>query len=305
MGRALTYLISLGLIWGSSYSIARYAMTHGVPALGYAFWQSWGPALFLLLLITYKRLGLQLRKQTIVFYLVTGVLGIAIPNTIMYIAAAHLPAGLLAVLINTAPIFTYVLAWSLSLERFYWLRITGVISCMIGLLITSLPQAPLPQPHQTAWVLLALISPLSFAACATFTSKFRPSDLNSTSLSCGMLLSGAIVLTPVVLFEGAFFPLTPPFHIVHGIIILEIALSSLGYVIFFELLRKAGPVYYSMVGGLVTLTGLIWGRILFDEHFSLLINAAVLFILMGIICVSLKFRAYTEPEPTNAKSIPD
>lgn len=302
MGRALSYLISLGLIWGSGYSIARYAMTHGVPALGYAFWQTWGPALFLLLVLSYKRMGLSLNPRTMGFYLTTGALGIALPNTVMYIVAAHLPAGILAVVVNTSPIFTYILAWSFKQERFYWLRVLGVLSCMIGLLITTLPQAQLPAPHKTAWILLALISPLSFATCAIITSKFRPSELNSTNLSCGMLLSAGIIITPIVFWEGAFFPLTPPFHITHAIIVLEIALSSLGYIIFFELLRHAGPVYYSTVGGLVALTGLAWGQILFDERFPPLINIAVLCILLGIVCVSLKFKAYTQIEPANSIS---
>lgn len=47
--KALTLLLLLGFIWGSGYSLARYAMTHEVPPLGYSFWQALGPALLLTL----------------------------------------------------------------------------------------------------------------------------------------------------------------------------------------------------------------------------------------------------------------
>ena len=35
-------LISLGLVWGSGYAIARFAVTNGVTPLGYTFWQCLG-----------------------------------------------------------------------------------------------------------------------------------------------------------------------------------------------------------------------------------------------------------------------
>jgi len=59
----LSLLILLGVLWGSGYSLARYATTHGVAPLGYAFWQSLGPALLLSLYILFKRAyqGLRLR----------------------------------------------------------------------------------------------------------------------------------------------------------------------------------------------------------------------------------------------------
>ena len=45
---ALALLIFLGALWGSGYALARYAISAGVPFLGYAFWQTVGPACLLL-----------------------------------------------------------------------------------------------------------------------------------------------------------------------------------------------------------------------------------------------------------------
>src|SRR5688572_26901230 len=107
----LTILLLLGFIWGTGYTIARYAVTHGVTPLGYSFWQSLGPAIFLTLVALVRRQHVVKKSiRSFPYLIVCGLTGIALPNSNMYVAASHLPAGLLAVIVNTVPIFSYVLA---------------------------------------------------------------------------------------------------------------------------------------------------------------------------------------------------
>ena len=73
-------------------------------------------------------------------------------------------------------------------------------------------------------------------------------------------------------------------------IILEILLSSLGYVVFFRLIQLSGSVYYSLVAGVVAMTGLFWGWLLFQEQFSLVQWLAVGLILISIALVTQRFR---------------
>src|SRR3990167_1275389 len=198
MLRPVKLLILLGFIWGSGYSIARFAMTHGVIPLGYAFWQSWGPSLVLFLFLLLKRIKIHWDQKHLVFYLITALLGIVIPNTNFYFTAAHLPAGILAVVVNTVPIISYPLALIFTLERFNLLRIIGVVIGILGIMCLVLPKASLPTIHDAPWILSTLISPFSFACCAIFSSKYRPANTDSISLSMGMLLFSSIILTPLV-----------------------------------------------------------------------------------------------------------
>src|SRR5437870_3124623 len=108
--RNLTTLIALGVIWGTGYSIARFAMTNGVPPLGYSFWQSLGPAVIIGLIAFWSNKTVAFSAAKIRFYLICGLTGIAIPNTSMYFAASHLPASILAMLVNTVPIIAYPMA---------------------------------------------------------------------------------------------------------------------------------------------------------------------------------------------------
>jgi drug/metabolite transporter (DMT)-like permease len=289
---AISLLVLLGLIWGSGYSIARYAMTHGVPPLGYAFWQSLGPFIVLLIVLKLKRTKLTLRARHIGFYCVTGLLGIAIPNTNMYFTAAHLPAGLLAVLINTVPIFVYPLALICREERFSLWRLLGVLLGLIGIALLLLPKLELSHVVITPWLLQGFISPISFALCVIFIARFSPKETDATTLSVGMLFFAALILTPLTFCLGQFYNPLPPMDISKWVVILEIILSSLGYVLFFKLLNVAGPVYYSLVGAIVSLTGLCWGYILFNEHLTQAIWLALVFILAAVVCLSINLGAF-------------
>ncbi len=267
---AAALLLSLGLIWGSGYSIAHYATVHAVPPLGYAFWQSLGPACALLLLMAVLRQPLLLSAAALRLYVLSGLIGIAVPNSAMYFAAAHLPAGLLAVVVNTVPLFTFCLALLLREERFCLRRALGrglgVLCCLIGLAILVLPGVSWHNLNLSHWLLIALIAPICFALCAVLISRYLPPDCTALSLSCGMLWAASLWLLPVVWWQHAFYALHTPWHGRDYAIILEIILSSIGYVIFCKLLQMAGSVYYSLVGGVVAIVGLLWGLLLFKEH---------------------------------------
>ncbi len=288
--RAFTLLLILGFIWGTGYSIARFATTHGVPPLGYSFWQALGPALFLCFLTKSPLFSYKISIAKLKYYLILGLTGIVIPNTNMYFAAAHLPAGILAVIVNTVPIFAYILAIIARIETFNPTRFLGILTAILGLMFILFPSASLPSEKMVPWVLSALITPLSFAFFAVFISRFGPKEEDSQTLARGMLISASVLLAPLVLFTQNFYMFHFPLQIQDGIILLEIILSSIGYILFFQLIKTAGPVYYSLVDTIVALTGLFWGYVIFHEKLNVWTTPAVILILFALILVTKEQR---------------
>lgn len=285
----LILLVLLGFIWGSGYTLAKFAVTHGVPPMGYAFWQSLGPALLVSLFVVLSKERFAWDKEHIRYYAVTGFLGIALPNTNMYIVAAHLPAGLLAIIVNTVPILTYPLALLWQLERFRCLRFIGVIVGFSGILSIVVPTTMgVSLNTGRGWACLALLSPLSFSLAALYIHKKRPLQTSAISLTAGMLIFSTILLIPLMLLSHSFYPLVR-LQAAEWVIILEIILSTIGYILFFILIRRAGAVYYSLVGGIVALTGLFWGFLIYDETLSRLDFYATLLILLALALLSLPF----------------
>lgn len=284
-------LLLLGFIWGTGYSIARFATTHGVPPLGYSFWQSVGPALLISLLVAANRSRQQkITVSHLSYYFICGLTGIVIPNTNMYFAAPHLPAGLLAVIVNTVPIIAYPLALIMRVEKFDILRLTGIICALMGLMLLVLPKASLPSSNMVPWIFSSLITPLSFAFCAVYMSRYRPKNSESLSLAAGTLIAASLILAPFVIGSGNFYWLHLPLTAPDSVVILEIILSSSGYLLFFQLIKIAGPVYYSLVDTIVSLTGLFWGYFLFDEKLNTYMSAGIILILFALILVTKQQR---------------
>lgn len=283
---SLGLLMLLGMIWGTGYSIARFAMTNGVPPLGYSFWQSLGPAIIIGLLSIYSTRDVTMSVSRTRFYLVTGLTGIVIPNTTMYFAAPHLPAGILAMIVNTVPIIAYPMALFVRLEKFNWERMTGIILALLGLMLIILPSSSLPSPEMVPWVLSTLITPLSFAFCSIYIARFRPAGSDSLALSAGMLIFSSLMLLPLVVMTNSFYIFQFPLTLPDWVVLLEIVLSSIGYILFFQLIKVAGPVYYSLVDTIVVLTGLFWGRVIFNEHLNTWTFAAVFLIVMALLLVT-------------------
>lgn len=282
----LGILLLLGFVWGTGYSIARFAVTNGVNPLGYSFWQSLGPAIFIGLLACTQTEKMKISIPHCRYYLICGLTGIALPNTNMYFAAPHLPAGLLAVIVNTVPIMAYMMALATRIESFNWTRLIAVGFALTGLMLILCPSSSLPSPTMIPWILSALLTPLCFAFCSVYITRYRPAGSNSLSLAAGTLIFSSLLLTPLVLGTKSFYTFHLPFTLPDWVIVLEILLSSLGYILFFKLIKIAGPVYYSFVDTIVAITGLFWGRLIFGEQLNIWTGTAVLFILLSLILIN-------------------
>lgn len=280
-------LLLLGFLWGSGYVLAKYAITSGVHPLGYSFWQSLGPSIILSSILLLAKKYKSLRLHYLPFYIFCGLVGIAIPNSNMFFVAQHVPSGLLSVVVNTVPIFTYVLSFIFLKEKFNFLTFLALIMVLIGLGLLFIPGSQVPGLHNIGWIILALITPICFASTAVFCAKFFPKGHDPLSLATMMMISATILLMPLVFFTNSFYYIS--YNNLHGAdyaIFVEMILSSLGYVIFFEILRVAGPVFYGFISSVVALVGILLGYFIFDEKIIIIEGVSILLILIGLIIVS-------------------
>ena len=285
---ALFLLILLGIDWASGYAIAGYCMTHGVNPYGYAFWQSFGPFVVLLITQTIRR-DLWLDKRGVIYAILCGVFGIVIPNLLIYFAAVHIPSGLLTVLANISPLFTYLLAILLGEERFRFSRACWVIVGLIGVSLIILPnQHGLSVNLGSIWIYLALLIPLSYAFSSVYISRFHPGQGNVLSYALWMLMVATLCVSPLAVINKGYYELhfgdLPSY-----LIILEIILSTLGYILLFIILRRVGAVYYSLVNAVAAASGVFYGYFIFAERFSILTYSA-----LGIILLTILGLTYTQ-----------
>lgn len=278
----------LGSAWGLGFSLQRAGAVAGVPAPSFAFWSAFGAFLVLLGVNAARRAPLPEGRGPFLFMLVSGLIGIAVPQLIAYTALERLPAGIMAMLTATVPLWVYAVASAAGMERPTALRTAGTLTGLAGVLAIVVPRAGLPSPDLWGWVLFAMLVPLLFASANLHGARFRPAGVDSLALANGMLGGAALGLLPLALATGLYVPFVSeggggP----HDLALLgHVAISALAYILFFEILRRAGAVVMSQTGYVSTLAGIGWGMLIFGERHGPWVAVAAALILAGLAMVN-------------------
>ncbi len=207
-------------------------------------------------------------------------------------------------IIPFVPLTTYIIVLGLRMERFDALRLSGVVFGLGGTALILFPDSSLPDAGSAPWFLLGLLTPIFYALSNVLAARLRPAGAHSLPLAAGMLWCVAIVLAPLVFSLGLFYPVFPPFETPELAILGQIAVSSVAYFLFFEIIRLAGPVFMSFTGYVVTLTGIGWGMVFFGESHSPFVWAAAGLIFVGMGLVNLRARAPAAPAAPAAAARP-
>lgn len=285
---SLLLLVTLGSLWGGMTALAKFVTTAGVTPLGYAFWQTLGAGVLLTITSIILKTPPSLNFRALRHYFIVGTLGSAIPTTNLFYSLSKLPTGIVALIITTVPLFTYLLSLLVRLERYDWKRGLGITLGFAGSLIILLPDSSLPSRDLIPYVLLAFISPLFYSLNSIYASKFQSMNLDPIHTATGMMLSSSIMLLFASLATDTFHPIWKSFALADGLILLHMALAALTFFMYFVLLRRAGPVYFSQVAFIVTLNAIMWGVLLFDEQHSFWIWVALILIFLGVALVNLR-----------------
>ena len=281
---ALILLVILGIDWATGYAIAGYCMTHGVKPYGYAFWQSFGPFLLLLVIQAFRK-DLWLDKQGMIYALLCALAGIVFPNLLIYYAVSKIPSGLLTVIANLSPVFTCILAWSLKAEKFSSIKFVWVLLGLFGIAIIIMSSGRLiTLDLGSIWIYIALLIPFSYAFSAVYIAKFHPENGSILCYAMWMLLFSSLMISPLTVINQGYYELT--IHDFSSLLILcEILLSTLGYILLFIIINKIGAVSYTLVNAVAAASGVVYGVIL-GQELHLVAYIAVFLIILAVVGLS-------------------
>ena len=283
---AWAILLVAGVSWGGTYSLAKIATQDGAQPLGVALWQGAVGAAILGIIETVRRRRLPLNGRHLAFYLVCGLLGTAIPSTLYFYAAPHLPAGVLAITLGLTPLLTFLGAVLLRLDRYAPGRLLGVMLGIAAVLMIALPETSLPERTASIWVIAALAAALSYAAENVVIAKFRPPGTQSLTLLLGMMSVATLALVPLVFATDSFVALAWPWGPVQWAIVGMAAVNVFSYWLFIYLVTATGPIFASQMAYVVTISGVAWGLVIFAERHSAWIWAALALMLAGVALVA-------------------
>ncbi|NAS12623.1 DMT family transporter [Poritiphilus flavus] len=286
VNRKWIYLLSLSVIWGSSFILIKKALLGFSPvqvgAIRIVF-----AALFLLLL---GFRGLRSLSMTDWKWMITaGFLSSFFPPFLFALAQTQIDSGVTSIFNSLAPLFTAVVGILFFGALVTRRQILGVFIGLAGTLILFIAGAKL-NPHQNYWyATFILLSALGYALNINIIKKHLShlSSLTITSASFGGVLLPALIVLGASDIGSITWSSQSVRVATACVLTLAILGTGLANVLFNKLIKISSPVYAASVTYLIPLVAILWG--LWDGE---IINWVQLFggivILLGVYLVNKK-----------------
>lgn len=217
--------------------------------------------------------------------IITAIFGISLFNTCTYIAAPDVPAIHLALFSATAsPIFSIILAAIFLNEKMNWIKITGVIISVIGI-ISLLTKGSIENLHgftfhkADLWILAAAIS---FAVYNVLV-RTKSASLYPQVFLVIVFWIGIIFLLPFFIYEQYRSPTPMNLKNIGSLLYLGIGASLIAYLCWNAAIRRLGAGRTALFGNLIPIFSMIEAILILGEHLTLNQAISSLLIIAGLI----------------------
>lgn len=281
----LILLIGMGALWGVTQPLSKIAVAAGYRDIGIIFWQFAIGAVLLGGFSLIRGKPLPLHARALAFYLLIALIGTILPNSASFTAAVHLPSGILSIVLATVPMFAFPIALMLGMDRFSALRLFGLLLGLAAIILIALPDSSLPDPALAIWLPVAVIAPFLYAIEGNIVAKWGTGGLDAVQVLLGASVVGAILSAPLAVATGEWINPAVPWDT--GLwAIVGIALAhTAAYTTYVWLVGRAGAVFASQVGYLVTGFGILWAKLILGESYAPWVWGALALMLVGVFLV--------------------
>ncbi len=288
----MVVLVGCGLAWGCTQPLGKIAVSTGYGFFGLIFWQLVVGALILGALSLAGR-PFRPGRNAFGFAALIAVIGTIIPNSTFYLSVAHLPAGIMSILIATIPILAFPLALALGMDRFSMARVVGLACGIAGVALIALPEASLPTPEAAAWLPIALIGPVFYAIESNVVARIGTAGMSAVQAMFLVSVVGAFMALPLALGTGQFINPFVAWGAAEWALVFSSIAHACAYASYVWLASQAGAVFASQCSYIVTGTGVIWAMLLLGERFSHWVWGALAIMLLGLALVQPRPRDRT------------
>jgi drug/metabolite transporter (DMT)-like permease len=202
----------------------------------------------------------------------------ALPFVLLAFASLHITAGLVAVLNATAPLFAAMIAHFLQKERLGSQRAWGLVIGFAGVAALMWGSISFKSGGGLLAVLAVLVTSMLWGVGANYTRKHL-SGVRPMVITVGSLLAASLFLAP---FAWASWPTrNPSLRAWAELTFLGVASSGLGFLMYFRLLQRIGPVRAVSVTFLNPVVAMVSGACYLGEEVTLQMISGGAVVLLG------------------------
>jgi drug/metabolite transporter (DMT)-like permease len=283
MNRPLLLLLGTGAVLGLNFPIGKLAMATGVtPALWAAVISLGAGVAMLLIVVVTERKNLS-RTSTFYFAIISGFLSYVVPNFLTYSVIPKIGSGLAAIMFALSPVVTALLSVALRVRPPNLLGIFGITLGLAGAGIIIFSRNADFSSSATLWILAALLIPIFLGAGNVYRTMAWPFGASPRKLAAHTNLAAVPFLALAVYVQTGTFDLAPLAGI-PGLVALQLAVSTVMFLMFFRLQQIGGPTYLSQIGYVAAAVGVVIGVLYFGE-----IYPKSVWIGAGVIAVGIAF----------------
>ena len=259
----LACLLATGTLLALSTILAKLAAGVGLTAVALLAWSCLGAAGLLLGMAALRGHLPAFNVRTLEYAVVAATVSFAVPNLLFYSAIPHVGVSFVALAIAFPPLFTYLGALALRIERFSIVRASGVALALAGAAYIAVLKLDAPS-GATGWVFAVLAGPILLAIGNLYRTLRWPEGALPDSLAASMLVAASVLLLAVGMLPG-FSLAVPPTGYAALLIGAQIATFTAQFAIFFVLQERGGPVYISLLGAVAATVGVPVAILLLGE----------------------------------------
>lgn len=281
-------LLVLATLWGGGFSLIKLSL-QTIPPITTITLRTVIASVVLFALMRLRGLSVPRDSESWQSFVTVSTVNTVVPFVLIAWGLMSVDASLGIILNSTTPIFAFLLTWGVTRhEPVTSRKLVGVISGITGILMIVGTEALSGLGRQLLPQLALVAASLSYACSAIYGRNFKV--MNPLVPAACSLSFGALVLAPFAIVLEQPWTIRPSPTSIVALIVLGVAGTALGNVLYFRLLGTLGSLGAISQSYLRVPMGVLAGMVLLGEHLSPTG-------WLGLVCVVLGVAAMTVTAP--------
>jgi len=269
--KAVILLITLSLIWGTSFILIKQGLKVFSPDEVGAIRVA---AAFLFLAPIALQHLKELKNADYLKLFISGMLAVFIPAFLFALAQMHLNSSLAGILNTLSPIWTMIIGALIFSQRFRGWAIFGSAISFGGCIVLAMARADGGLGAFNSYALLIVLACACYGLNLNFIKFKIPALAPMTIISVSLLLIAPLAYIYLFGFSEFTFKLAHhegAWRALGFIVILGLMSTAVANLLFYKLLRISSPLFASSVTYVMPLVSVMWGvvdgEVLLFGHF--------------------------------------
>ncbi|UPM44516.1 DMT family transporter [Halocatena salina] len=275
--------VLLAALWGSSFVATRAALPYVPPVLLAALRFDIAGVLMLGYAIISTDQWRPTSRAGWMEVAIGGVLFVAAHHALLFIGQQYVTSAVASVIISLDPVLAAVFSgYLLADERVTWMEAVGIAFGMFGTMLIANPSTRALTDADARGVVFVFLAAAAFALGAVLTKRYRTA-IPVQSMQAWMMLVGAVVLhgTSVGLPGESLVSVVWSPVAIAALGYLSVIAAGVGYLIYFTLLDRIGPVQINLIGYVAPIFAAVNGWLLLGEPITMPIVLGFVVITTG------------------------